>query len=172
MTIRARAAIAASALLLSAAVSSSLAAQAAPPKAPVKAPAKPAMDHGAMDHGADHSKMHAKADNHAASGWKELDAYHMLMMATWHPAKDKSDMAPFRAKGADMVASAKLLSASTPPKGCDTPALKKSAADLHSATSAAVAMIDRKSTDAELKTALGELHEKFEVLEEGCKSAK
>ncbi|MES2521191.1 MAG: hypothetical protein V4617_00740 [Gemmatimonadota bacterium] len=169
MTNRLRAAVVAASFVLSA---GALGAQAAPPKAPVKAPAKPAMDHGA-----DHDKMHAKEaghaeGNHAVSGWKELDSYHMLMMATWHPAKEKSDMAPFRAKAADMVASAKLLSASTPPKGCDTPALKKAAADLLPATSSAAAMIASKATDAQLKTALGGLHEKFEVLEEGCKPAK
>ena len=169
MTIRTRAAVVAASFLLSA---GALGAQAAPPKAPVKAPAKPAMDHGA-----DHDKMHGRGGghaegNHAASGWKELDAYHMLMMATWHPAKEKSDMAPFRAKAMDMVASARLLSASTPPKGCDSPALKKAAADLMPATSKAADMVAKKATDAELKTALGGLHEKFEVLEEGCKPAK
>ena len=37
------------------------------------------------------------------SPWKEMDAYHMLMMATWHPARDKGDLAPFRAKAKEMV---------------------------------------------------------------------
>ena len=166
-----RVAIAAAvAALSSAALSSSpLSAQAAaaklPATAPAAAPAKPMMDH---------DKMHAAeaASSHGMSAWKELDAYHMLMMATWHPAKDKGDLAPYRAKAAEMTASAKLLAASTPPKGCDTPALKKAAADLAPATAAVADMVGKQASDAQLKTALGALHDKFDVLEEGCKPAK
>ena len=38
---------------------------------------------------------HAHTDmKESATGWKELDAFHMLMMATWHPAKESNDMTP------------------------------------------------------------------------------
>src|SRR4249919_3156070 len=64
----------------------------------------------------DHSKMEQEM-NHAMSPWKELDEFHMLVMATWHPAAKSSDMAPTRAKSSELVASAKTLAASTAPKG-------------------------------------------------------
>ena len=150
-----------------------------PVKAPVKAPAsakpKPAMDHGGMDHAAMHEKpaqpKSAKADeNHAASGWKELDAYHAFMMATWHPAKGKNDLAPLRTRATHMAASAKALAESVPPRGCDTPALRSAARALAPATTELAVAAAKGATDAELKAALGSLHERFEILEMGCKA--
>jgi hypothetical protein len=147
-----------------------------PVKAPAKAPAapakpKPAMDHGSMDHAAMHGeqpKSTKPAENHTASGWAELDAYHGFMMATWHPAKGKNDLAPLRAKATDMAVSAKALAESTPPKGCDTPALRAAAKALAPATTDLAVAVAKGATDAELKTALGSLHERFETLESGC----
>jgi molybdopterin-guanine dinucleotide biosynthesis protein len=77
-------------------------------------------------------------------------------------------MAPFRAKAADMVASAKTLAASVAPKGCDTPKLKEAAAALPVHTQAAADLIGKKADDAALKAALKDLHDKFDVLEAGC----
>ena len=85
--------LATSAALIAAPLSAPLSAQEKPPVKPPVAE----MDHAKMDH----SKMdHSKMDHGAATadGWKELDAYHLLIMATWHPAKDKNDLAPIRAK--------------------------------------------------------------------------
>ncbi|MBL0169616.1 MAG: hypothetical protein IPP90_02650 [Gemmatimonadaceae bacterium] len=115
----------------------------------------------------DHSKMEQEM-NHAMSPWKELDAYHMLMMATWHPAKDKGDLAPTRAKIGDMVASAKALAGSTAPKGCDSPKLKATAAALPAETQGVADLVAAKAEDGKLKDAMKALHEKFDVLEAGC----
>lgn len=119
---------------------------------------------GAMDHKMEH-KMES---DHAMSPWKEMDAYHMLMMATWHPAKDKGDMAPTRAKINEMVASAKVLAASAAPKGCDSPKLKEAAAGLVEQTQGVADMVAKKADDVALKAAMKALHDKFDVLEEGC----
>jgi hypothetical protein len=127
------------------------------------------MDHGAMDHGAHHAQPATAAD-HASSGWKELDAYHEFMMATWHPATGQNDLAPLRARAAEMAASAAALAESTPPKGCDTPALRAAAKGLASATSDLKAAAVNGAADATLKTALSALHDRFETLEGGCKA--
>jgi hypothetical protein len=140
------------------AATGTLSAQQPPAKAPVKTEHKM----GQMDHAKEQEA------SHTMSPWKELDAYHMLMMATWHPAKDKSDMAPTRAKIGEMVASAKTLAASTAPKGCDGPKLKETAAALPGATQGVADLVAKKADDATLKAALKDLHEKFDVLEEGC----
>lgn len=170
MTLRVRFALT-SALLLAAAP---LAAQATPPKAPAKvpaaAPAKPAMDHGAMDHSAHHAQPAKPADDRAASGWAELDAYHQFMMATWHPAKGQNDLAPLRTKAGDMAASAKTLAESAPPKACDTPALRTAAKGLASATADLTTAAANGAADATLKAALSALHDRFETLEAGCKA--
>lgn len=128
------------------------------------------MDHSKMGQ-MDHSKM-GQEMNHAMSPWKELDAYHMLMMATWHPAKDKGDMAPTRAKVGEMVASAKVLAASTAPKGCDSPKLKDAAAALPAETQGVADLVAKNADDATLKAALKTLHDKFDVLEAGCTMPK
>jgi hypothetical protein len=156
------------------------------------------MDHSRMDHGKadkmDHAKMdqekkdqakgeHGKADkshkpkmehgsDHAMSGWKELDDYHMLMMQTWHPIKDKHDVGPARAKARHMVVAAKLLAKSNGPKGCDNPGLRNAAEQLVGETEAVAALVDRKATDDAISAKMKTLHDKFEVLEEGCKPAK
>lgn len=133
----------------------------------------PAKTAGATDHskmaGMDHSKMEQE---HGKSPWKELDAYHEFMMATWHPANGKNDLAPTRAKIVDMAASAKVLAASKAPAGCDTPKLKEAAATLSKETQGVADLVAKKADDAALKTAMKNLHDKFEVLEMGCAATK
>lgn len=115
----------------------------------------------------DHSKMEQE---HGKSPWKELDAYHEFMMATWHPAKGKNDMAPLKAKAGDMAKSAKLWADSKPPKGCDAPKLKDAVAKVNTGSADLAALVAKGADDATLKTKLGELHETFEIVEGGCKA--
>lgn len=123
--------------------------------------------------GMDHSKMGmGKEAGHGASAWKELDAYHMLVMATWHPAKESGDMAPTRAKVTELVAAAKVVSMSTIPKACDSPALKAAAKGLPAETQKVADLVTKKADDATLKAALSTLHDKFEVLEKGCSAGE
>jgi malonyl CoA-acyl carrier protein transacylase len=77
-------------------------------------------------------------------------------------------MAPTRAKINEMVASAKVLAASTAPKGCDSPKLKEAAAGLVGHTQGVADMVAKKADDVALKAAMKALHDKFDVLEEGC----
>lgn len=140
------------------------AAVAAPLSAQTATAAQPPVkkdDHAAMH--AEHMKQGAKAD-----AWKELDAYHMLMMATWHPAKDKNDLAPMRGMAEAMVASAKAVAASKAPAMCQKPELAKAQAGLPAETQKVAALVSSKADDATLKAALKGLHDAFEVLEEGC----
>lgn len=134
---------------------------------PALAQDKPAakMDHGKMDHAAMHAEHMKKGGKPA---WKELDAYHGLMMATWHPAKDKNDLAPTRGMIGNMVASAKAVAASTAPAACQKPELQKAQAGLTAETEKVQKLVDAKADDAALKSAMKALHDAFEVLEEGC----
>ena len=159
-------------LALLSAVVAPLAAQSAPPakKAPAKADTATMdhakMDHAKMDHGAmDHAKMHGGG---GTATWKELDAYHQLMMATWHPAKDRNDLAPIRGQAEAMVQAAERVGTSTPPGRCAKPELAAARSGLAGETRKVAALVKAKADDAALKTALSKLHEAFEVLEEGC----
>lgn len=129
-----------------------------------------AMDHSKMA-GMNHRTM-MEMETGMKSPWKELDAYHMLMMATWHPAKDQNDLAPTRAKASAMVTAANTLAASTAPKGCDAPKLQAVAAALSGETQKVADLVTAKADDATLKSAMQALHEKFDVLEMGCTTPK
>jgi hypothetical protein len=109
---------------------------------------------------------------HASGGWKEMDAFHNVMAATWHPAGQKNDLKPLRAQAGALAEAARTWAAAPVPKACDTPATRGTIAGL--ATDAR-AIADRvakpASTDAELKAALKALHDRFETVEESCKPA-
>ena len=156
--------------------SASLGAQSSPPK-----PAKTAdsAKAGGMTHdmsgmgnmgemkGMQHM-MPGKKEAMPSSGWKELDAYHALMQATWHPAEEFGDMEPIRAKASALATSAKALAASTPPKRCVAPKLLETAKALAPQSQTIADMVRKNATNNQIKDSLKALHERFEVLEMGC----
>ena len=111
----------------------------------------------------------AAQDHHAmASGWKELDAYHTVMAATWHPAKN-NDLKPIRAQADSLSASAKRWAESKVPAACDTKPIKDAIAAVAAGSAKVAQMVAANAADAELRAALSEVHERFEVVEKGCK---
>src|SRR5688572_6517710 len=115
-----------------------------------------------MDHGKDH---------HGESGWKELDAYHTLMAATWHPAKS-NDLKPIRAKADSLSLAAKVWGEAKVPSACDKPELKSAIADVVTGSAKVAQLVAKNVPDAELKAALHDVHERFEVVEKGCQLSK
>lgn len=178
---------AAAATFAIACIGAPLFAQSAPskPKAKVSADSmlKAKDEHAKMhtdENKSEHDKMHQdktdkmdKMDNmekeHAKSAWKELDAYHKLMMDTWHPAKSSNDLKPLKLKAKDLSASAKSLAKSTPPAACNRAEMVEAARQLAAASDALAQQVLAGASDATLKSALQELHEKFERLEAGCR---
>ena len=105
-------------------------------------------------------------------GWKELDNYHMLMMATWHPVKQQGEVATLRELAPKMVTAAEAIVSSTAPAGCDTPELKQASQVVVTESKKVAKMVDDKANDVLLALALSTLHDKFEVLQKGCKQGK
>ncbi len=103
----------------------------------------------------------------AASGWKELDAFHELMAATWHPAKS-GDLKVIRAKADSLSASAKTWAASKVPAACDKKEIRDAIADVVTGTTKVANLVSNNGADADVKTALHDVHERFEVVEHGC----
>lgn len=131
--------------------------------------AKARAAHGA--HGA--APATAGGGDHAASGWKEMDAFHKLMMATWHPASGKNDLAPTRARAGEMADAARSWAAAAVPKACDTPATRATVAALATDSRAlANQATTTGATDAALKASLKALHDRFESVEHGCAPGK
>lgn len=117
----------------------------------------------------DHGAQHGAAQQHAAGGWKEMDAFHQLMMATWHPASGKNDLAPARAKAGELAAAARAWKAAAVPRACDTPATRTAVAKVAADADAFAALAAQAgTTDAALKAALKGVHDAFEPVEEGC----
>lgn len=108
----------------------------------------------------------------SASGWKELDAFHELMAASWHPASGKNDLAPAKAKATDMAKAAKVWADSKAPKSCDTPAIKESVTKVNAASQEYAGIVAKGADDATIKAKLKAIHETFETAEMGCHPAK
>lgn len=139
------------------ACSVSASAQVKPTPAP---PGKPMT----MDHGHDMKEP--------ASGWKELDAFHELMAASWHPASGTNNLAPAKAKAADMAKAAKTWAESKAPNRCDTPKIKEALTKVQTSAEEFAGLVVKGTDDAALKTKLSGIHDMFEVAEMGCKPEK
>jgi hypothetical protein len=110
------------------------------------------------------------ADHHMGP-WKEMNAFHKVMAATWHPASQKNDLAPLRSQGADLLKTAEAWSASTAPAtpvGCASEAVKNAIARVVTQAKGIGTLLSAKADDTKLKEALKELHDTFEVAEHGC----
>ena len=103
----------------------------------------------------------------ASSGWKELDAFHELMAAAWHPAKS-GDLKVIRVKADSLSASAKVWAASKVPAACDKKEIRDAIADVVTGSAKVAQLVTSNGADADVRTALQDVHERFEVVEHGC----
>jgi hypothetical protein len=109
--------------------------------------------------------------DHMMGSWKEMNAFHVVMAATWHPARQKNDLAPLRAKATDLAKSAEAWAASKAPMmlhGCHSEAVTKAIARVAVDAKALAALVSSSADDARLKESLKALHDTFEVAEKGC----
>ena len=131
-------------------------------------PATAAAQAGHEHHGAA-AKPKAEAAHHAmASGWKELDAFHTLMAATWHPVSKSSDFTVVRAKAGALAEAAQAWSAAAVPAACDTKANRDAIVAVAKQSKDLAALVAANGSDADVKKALHDVHERFEVVEHGC----
>jgi hypothetical protein len=138
----------------------------------VTLPAAALAQAGHEHHGAAAAKPKAEAAHHAmSSGWKELDDFHTVMAATWHPVSKSSDFTAIRAKAGDLATAAEKWAAATVPSACDKKENRDAIADVAKQSKALAALVAAKGSDADVKKALHDLHERFEVVEHGCSAA-
>lgn len=112
-----------------------------------------------MDSGMKHDEM--------SSGWKEFDAFHMALMATWHPA-EKSDLKPAREKSVDLVTAAEAWAASKGPATCDNTASRKEMPGVVADAKAYGEVVKNKGSDDAVKAALKKTHDGFEKVAMPC----
>lgn len=124
---------------------------------------------GASSLSAQGAKPAKSMDDHAMSGWKELDSFHMLMMETWHPVKKSGNLKPIRAKASAMAAAAKTWAAAPIPAACDTKPNRDAIAAVARDSWALSELVAKKGKNAAVKKSLSNLHDTFEIVEGGCK---
>jgi len=100
-----------------------------------------------------------------ADEWREMDDFHMIMAESFHPFKDSANLAPAKAKAAEMAASAERWLAAPLPEKVNNDSVKAKLEALKTKTTAFVETA--KSTDDKVVgDALTELHDMFHELQE------
>ena len=110
-------------------------------------------------------------DDHMMGPWKEMNAFHRVMGATWHPASSKGDLAPLKAKVKDLLTAADAWATSKPPSmpaSCGDSTVVGAAKKVATDTKALVGLVESNADDTRLKAALKSVHDTFEVAEKGC----
>ena len=92
--------------------------------------------------------------------WEELDAYHDVMSATWHPAEE-GDLAPLKARSGELVQAAQALGKSAVPATFDPKRLAPGLKQLRKDSAALHKAVQRGASDADLTTSLEALHGVF-----------
>jgi hypothetical protein len=106
--------------------------------------------------------------SHMKSAWKEMDSFHTLLAATYHPASNKKDVAPLRAKANDLAAAARAWSTSNPPATCNTSEVKSRVATIATDALGIANEVLASATSASLIDSINDLHTKFEKVEKAC----
>lgn len=103
-----------------------------------------------------------------AANWKEMDAFHTLLAATYHPAADARDLAPLRSKGDALAAAAEAWASAKRPAACTSDEIVAAIALIAKESRALAQRLSANAPDAELTTAIGALHDRFEAVEKKC----
>jgi hypothetical protein len=99
--------------------------------------------------------------------WKELDEYHKVMAATFHPSEE-GNLQPIRERSGELAAKAKTLYKSSIPTAYQKPGVKETLKLLAKESKALDKMVQRKKSDAEVTKALAALHDRFHEVMEKC----
>lgn len=121
----------------------------------------------------DHAKHQAAPKdttkmNHMAGPWKEMNAFHTLLAATFHPAKEKKDLKPLREKSEQLAAASRTWAASTPPAACASDAVRSPIVSISVDALAIGNQVLASASDADLTLAITALHAKFEAVDKMC----
>ncbi|MBK7871185.1 MAG: hypothetical protein IPJ74_11145 [Saprospiraceae bacterium] len=102
-----------------------------------------------------------------ADEWKEMDEYHSIMAATFHPAEE-GDLKPVMTRSGELVQKAQAWKKSTFPTQFDKPDIKKSLALLTKESKALDKMVKKGKSEEAVKQAIFALHDRFHEIMEKC----
>lgn len=115
----------------------------------------------------EHHEAHGESGDSTATGesWKEMDEFHMIMAASFHPFKDSADLAPAKAKAAEMAAAARKWVDAPLPEKVNNEETKTRLNHLNQGVTAFVETV-KSGDDKAIGDALTELHNLFHELQE------
>ncbi len=100
--------------------------------------------------------------------WSELNAFHAIMAATFHPSED-GNLKPIRERSGEFMAKAKALQDGKIPPSFNTPEVKKAIAELVKGSAALNQMVLKKADDKTISKKLGDLHDVFHTIQGLCR---
>lgn len=130
-----------------------------------------ALQWGTLTLAADFQPASTTASAETSDKWNELSAFHDVMSATFHPMEE-GDLKPIRSRAAEMAAKAKNWADSTPPKIYASPDIKSNVVKLAKESSALAGLVAKNAPDAQIKTSLNALHDRFHEIAGQCREAK
>lgn len=101
------------------------------------------------------------------TGWKEMDEFHTVMAATFHPSEE-GKLEPIKARSQELVDKAVSWQKSTAPKGYNKAAVKKPLKELVSRSKELNSLIKNKASDDVIKEKISSLHDVFHQIVEKC----
>ena len=109
--------------------------------------------------------------DHMMGPWKEMNAFHRVMGALWHPASQKNDLIPLRVRAKELKAAADAWAASKPPEmpaSCGSEAVRNTVAKIARDSRGLVALLAAEADDNWLMASFKALHDSFETAEKEC----
>jgi len=104
-------------------------------------------------------------------GWKEMDDFHTVMGATFHPAEE-GHLDPIKKRSQEMADKAVAWQKSTAPEGYDKEKVEASLKKLVQGTKELNKLVKSKSSDKVLKEKLSGLHDIFHDIMEKCEKGE
>jgi hypothetical protein len=114
--------------------------------------------------------MAGEMDHMMMGPWKEMNTFHRVLGATWHPAS-KNDLVPLRVRAKELKAAADAWAASKAPESpaaCGGADVRTAVAKVARDTRGIVAMITAGADDNWLAASLKGVHDSFELVEAKC----
>lgn len=99
--------------------------------------------------------------------WKEMDEFHAVMSATFHPSEE-GKLQPIKSRSQEMLDKAVAWKNSAAPAGYDKKAVKKNLKELVKGAGDLNKMVKENAADAAIKEKLAKLHDVFHEIVEKC----
>ncbi len=111
--------------------------------------------------------LSAPAKSGDPNTWAELNAFHDVLQAAWHPVAN-GDLKPARASGAQLLAAALVWRKSRGPAKCDNAALRAGMAEFIADARSYADAVKRDASDDAVTVTLRRTHADFEAIAEPC----